>query len=474
MPFNSISFVLFFLVFAALYFFIKSHKLKSFLLLAGSYGFYAYSNIFNLIFLISTTIITAIIANRLIKTRKNNYYLFVGVAFILVQLVFTKYSRIIFDEFSAVSLTEYSYLNIFILPIGISFYSLQAISLLVDVKRGTYKGDTSWKSISQFLSFFPQSISGPIHRANELIPQFAVSKYFVTENIIIGFKTVLWGYFCKLMVADKIAQIVTPIFSSYQDQDGLSITIAALLYSFQIYFDFWGYSLIAIGVGRILGFTININFVNPYLAKSFKEFWHRWHITLSKWMRDYIYIPMGGSKQKHYLIFCLSILATFLLSGFWHGATLNFILWGAAHAFLYLAEDLFSKLFSFDRSRFYKLVIQPIWTIIFFILISFTWLIFRTNSIPELTAMLNSIISLNEWTTQNTLNHYISTTNIIYLAFIVSAILLAQSKLISRIIDTVPVTVRKTIADTAFVSFCLVVIILWGDIGGQEFLYFRF
>ncbi len=474
MPFNSLSFVFFFLLFTALYYFSENPHFKSFLLLAVSYFFYAYSNIFNLIYLLSTTIITFIIARRINHNTQRNFPFVVGVILIVAQLVFAKYSYIVFDKFSAGSSSEYSYFNFLILPIGISFYSLQAISLLADVKSGKYKGDTSLKRISQFLSFFPQSISGPIHKANELIPQFSVSKNFIAKNLIIGFKTMLWGYFCKLVVADKINLIVSPVFNSFHEQDGFSIFIAALLYSFQIYFDFWGYSLIAIGLGRVLGFYININFLNPYSAKSFKKFWHRWHITLSKWMRDYIYIPLGGNKQKHYLLFSLSILITFLVSGFWHGVTFNFIIWGAAHTLLYIVEDFFSKQFSLDSLRLYKLLIQPIQTITFFVIISITWLIFRTDNIVELTSLVKSILSFSGWSTHNTFNHYFSTINFLYLSIILTAIIVTQTKIISRFTDAVPSTKKETIAESLFVFICLTAIILWGDIGGQEFLYFRF
>jgi len=400
--------------------------------------------------------------------------LLIGISFILIQLLFAKYSNVFFADYSAISTLQFSYFNLFILPIGISFYSLQAISLLSDVRSGKYKGDASLKSVSQFLCFFPQSISGPIHRANELIPQFSVAKKLNPENLTLGFKTMLWGYFCKLIIADKIALIVSPVFSSFHEFDGFTISIATLLYSFQIYFDFWGYSLIAIGVGRTLGYTININFLNPYSAKSFKEFWHRWHITLSKWMRDYIYIPLGGKNQKHYLFFFVSILVTFLVSGFWHGATFNFVLWGAVHAFLYLVEDLFSRHFYFDSLRYYKFLIQPMRTIIFFVLISLTWLVFRTDSFHELTSLLKTIVSFSDWSSETAISHYCSTTNMLYLAIIFTAILFAQTKIVSRFTDTVPITTQQTITDSTFVCICLVAVILLGDIGGQEFLYFKF
>jgi D-alanyl-lipoteichoic acid acyltransferase DltB (MBOAT superfamily) len=351
---------------------------------------------------------------------------------------------------------------------------LQAISLLADIRNGKYKGDTSLRSISLFLSFYPQSISGPIHRPSELIPQFSNTRKFNTDNLIIGFKTLLWGYFCKLIIADKIALIISPVFISIDKYDGLVILISTIFYSFQIYFDFWGYSLIAIGLGRILGFTININFLNPYSVISFKEFWHRWHVTLSKWMKDYIYISLGGRNQKNYSSFTIAILVTFLISGFWHGATLNFFLWGATHAFLYLSEDLISKHISFDGIRYYKILIKPIQRAAFIILISFTWLIFRTDTFQELAYITSEILLLSKWNMETAIDFFSSTNNLTYLTIIIPAISIAQKKIISQLTDKIAVKDFDHIVDTIFISICLLILILLGDIGGQEFLYFRF
>ena len=473
MPFNSLSFIFFFFLFTFLFYCSKNQKFQSFLLLTGSFAFYAYSNIFNLIFLLLTIFTTYFLANKLIQMRKD-ILLFIGISFILIQLLLGKYSLIIFSDYFKTTTFQLSYFNLFILPIGISFYSLQAISLLVDLRTRKYNGDTSLRNISLFLSFFPQSISGPIHRANELIPQFSVKQELVPSNLIVGFKTMLWGYFCKLIVADKIAIIISPVFGSYQKYDGFSIFISTILYSFQIYFDFWGYSLIAIGLGRVLGFRININFLNPYSTIYFKDFWHKWHITLSKWMRDYIYIPLGGKNNDNYLFFCIAIIITFLFSGFWHGVSPNFILWGLIHSFLYLIEVFLLKHISLNTLWFYKPLIRPIQGIIFFILISLTWLIFRTSYVHEFNSLLCSILSFSDWSSKKAISHYGSTINLVYLAIILIVILFTQTKDISRITETTPITSQQIITDSIFIFTCLLLLILLGDIGGQEFLYFRF
>ncbi|MFC1784965.1 MBOAT family O-acyltransferase [Candidatus Neomarinimicrobiota bacterium] len=395
-----------------------------------------------------------------------------------MQLLLTKYSNNLAQLFSIDQNPNNRFINFFVIPIGISFYSLQAISLLVDVQNRKYNGTISFNEVSLFLTLFPQSIMGPIHRASELIPQFISQKYFCADNIVNGLKTMLWGYFCKLIIADKISIIATPIFNSYFEQDGLSISLAALLYSWQIYFDLWGYSLIAIGAGRILGFRININFNSPYVSKSFKDFWHRWHITLSKWMRDYIYIPLGGRKQKIYLLFFNSILITFLVSGFWHGVTTNFIIWGATHAFLYLLEDFFRRklplTISVNRSLFIVRLFRLCRTTLFFIIISLTWLIFRTDNLSELVAMLKSIVAFSDWSIANTSKNFLTSSNISYILIILTTLVISNKPFLKRIIEHVPSSIIEIVTDSVFIFVCLTAIILWGDIGGQEFLYFRF
>ncbi|MDZ4196109.1 MAG: MBOAT family O-acyltransferase, partial [Candidatus Izemoplasmatales bacterium] len=432
------------------------------IIIVCSWSFYAYTNIFNLVNLLIVTSITLLFARKIRKVANKGLYLAVGVLIVVIQLVLAKYSSVLAYFTSVIPYFDNSYFNLFILPIGISFYSLQAIGFMSDVRSGRYIGDIRLRSISAFLSFFPQSVSGPIHRASELIPQFELEKEFIANNIVIGCKTMLWGFFCKLMVADKISIIIAPIFNTVSEQEGLSLLLATLLYSLQIYFDFWGYSLIAIGVGRVLGFTINVNFNAPYSANSFKDFWHKWHITLSKWMRDYVYIPLGGRKQKSFYLFCGSILITFLVSGFWHGVTINFILWGATHAFLYLLEDYIRRHFSqslhISKPVVIVRLIRFFKTISFFIIISFTWLIFRTDSYSELIGIVNRIVFPSGWSLSNVFMQYMSTTNSIYLIIILSTHLISQSNFIKKKTEQIASTPFENVTDFMFISTCLILI----------------
>lgn len=468
-------------MFTGAYFYVD-YKKKHILLILGSCFFYLYANIFNLLYLLLTIFITTFFASK-IKTEINNKkYLYIGIFIILLQLILTKYSSLLADHFLINISSEDKFFNFIILPIGISFYSLQAIALLVDLSTKKYEGEVRFKDVLLFLSFFPQSVSGPIHRANELLPQFKfqdkIQDKIQVSNIIIGVKTMIWGYFCKLIIADKISILTTPILKLYFEHDGLSLIIASLLFSLQIYFDFLGYSLIAIGTGKILGFTININFNSPLSITSFKEFWHRWHITLSKWMRDYLYIPLGGRKHKKYILFCLSILITFLISGFWHGITLNFILWGTTHAFLYILEDFIEKktstVYYFKKPYFRNRFIRLLKWIIFFISISFTWLIFRTENYSELIEILRKIISFSDWSLISASKYFLTTTNIIYILIVLFALIFLQTTFIKQKIQEIPTTIFATITDSVFICFCLTLITLLGDIGSQEFLYFKF
>lgn len=477
MPFNSMSFIVFFILFTGAYFYVD-YKKKHVLLILGSCFFYSYANIFNLFYLLLTIFITTFFASKIKKEINNKKFLYIGISIILLQLILAKYTGLLANKFLINISSEDKFFNCIILPIGISFYSLQAIGFLVDLSTKKYEGEIRFKDISLFLSFFPQSVSGPIHRANELMPQFKFQDKIQISNIIIGVKTMIWGYFCKLIIADKISILTTPIFKLYFEHDGLSLIIASLLFSLQIYFDFLGYSLIAIGTGKILGFTININFNSPLSTASFKEFWHRWHITLSKWIRDYVYIPLGGRKHKKYILFCLTILITFLISGFWHGITLNFILWGTTHALLYILEDFIEKKTStvyylkkpIFRNRFIRLLK---WSM-FFISISFTWLIFRTENYSELIEILGKIISFSDWSLISAIKYYLTTTNTIYILIVLLTLLFLQTSFLKQKTQEIPTTIHTTITDSVFICFCLTLIILLGDIESQEFLYFKF
>ncbi|WP_293924333.1 MBOAT family O-acyltransferase [Sphingobacterium sp. UBA6320] len=463
MPFASLHFLIFFCLVNVIILFTKDDY-RSFLMLCASYYFYAWAGLSSLIYLFVISLITYFAAKGMEKYDKNKICYF-AILVILILLLSSKYSY--FPEYIN-RLTPYTFEQAsYIIPIGISFYSLQAIALLVDIKNNNFISKVSFKEMALFISFFPQSLAGPIHRGSELIPQFNKNSPIEITLLAIGFKTLLFGLFCKLIVADKLALLIEPIFSNQHNHDGLLIYTSIILYSIQIYFDFWGYSLMAIGIGKCLGYDIKINFRNPYMASSIKDFWHRWHISLSQWMRDYVYIPLGGNR-KGYLYFLLALFATFLLSGIWHGLSFNFIIWGLIHMLLFLIDDILKKLLGASKNNHFR-------RLFFLATIPFTWLIFRTSNFEELCHILKKIFFFSEnWSLLSSTLYFTSGVNLYYLITSLLIVLIAHSKFVKNWMNMMPITNIEKILDSAFLITCLLFIILFGDIGQQQFLYFNF
>lgn len=471
MPFNSLYFVFFYILFVIIYYSVP-HRFRYFLILAGSWLFYSYGNFFNLCYLVLVTFVTYFsltINSKVITLKAVNKI--IPISIILLILLFSKYlNHIVSEDYEW--LVSHSYYNYLLQPIGISFYSLQAISLIVDQGNNNY-GKFSFIKTSLFLSFFPQSIAGPIHRWNDLAPQFDAIKPFLLSNLIIGVRFIIFGFFLKLILADKIALVIAPVLANYNEFSGFDVLLSALLFSYQIYFDFFGYSLIAIGIGKVLGFDINVNFNYPYKASSFREFWHRWHISLSQWFRDYVYKPLGGRRSQN-RVFIFSVLVTFMLSGFWHGITLNFLIWGGVHGILYLAEDTFRKFKRKTLSLFPKnqvLVITQ--RAFFFLLISFTWLIFRANSLEEFLGQFSKIVTIQEWSLDN-LGYYFNKTNLTFFSILIITLLVAKDRIYTFLTKIGVESRRERVEESIILCTCLILILLFGDINQQQFLYFRF
>lgn len=476
MPFNSLAFLIFFVLFVFLYYTINENHRRISVALAGSYIFYTYAGVSSILYLIFVTLITYTAVRKLGENKSKKNILIFSIIGIVLLLISSKFLEEIIHLFGNDNVQYVS--NSLLFSIGISFYSLQAISLIIEVAGNRYSDNLSFKNIILFLSFFPQSLAGPIHKPQELIPQFSKVIQFNADAIVIGIKTLLFGFFIKLVVADKIGLVISPIFEKWMEADGLSLLMATLLYSLQIYFDFWGYSLIAIGLGRILGYKIKVNFNHPYLAITFKDFWHRWHISLSQWMRDYIYIPLGGRK-KGYFNFVTGVIITFQVSGIWHGLTFNFMLWSTTHALLYIIEDI--KLRNVSRQKVLQFPHNPFFLVlkrmVFFILISFTWLIFRTEDFNDLFGIINKIVHHTEqWSLSLSYSYYLTGINLFYIVIAVFTFLISHTLFLEKKINFIPAHNHnwQRITDSTFTCFCLISILLFGDIGSQEFLYFKF
>jgi D-alanyl-lipoteichoic acid acyltransferase DltB (MBOAT superfamily) len=266
-----------------------------------------------------------------------------------------------------------------ILPMGISFYTFQAASYTIDVYYGRYKAERNYFKLTLFITFFPQLVAGPIERADRLLGQLFEKHSLNASNISIGLKLMVMGYFKKIVIADRAAMLVDSVYNGVGDFKGLPLIIATLLFTVQIYCDFSGYSDIARGTAKLMGIDLMLNFDRPYFSASIKEFWHKWHISLSSWLRDYVYIPLGGSRCSVIRKY-INLMITFLASGLWHGANWTFVLWGGLHGIYQIIGDIKDRIFG-DRLKL--TVLKPFRILITFLLVVFAWIFFRSNNIGD-------------------------------------------------------------------------------------------
>lgn len=406
MLFNSIEFLLFLPTVFVLYWFIfnKSIRIQNSLILISSYVFYGWWDYRFLSLIFLSTIVDYIIGLSMAKQdskEKQKSLLLCSVLFNLSVLGFFKYYNFFVhswvDLFTSIGYQIKSpwTLNI-ILPVGISFYTFQTMSYTIDVYRKKLDPTKDFISFASFVSFFPQLVAGPIERATNLLPQILNKREFKYEQGVQGLRLIIWGMFKKVVIADSLAPIVDDIFSNYQDFEGGTLWIGAIYFSFQIYCDFSGYSDIAIGTSKLFGFELKSNFKFPYFSRNIGEFWRRWHISLSTWFRDYLYIPLGGSKKGKWES-VRNIFIIFLVSGFWHGANWTFIFWGLFHSMLFLTSFIFNTNRKYTASIIGEKTILPtpkefVQVGITFILVTIGWVFFRSETIFDSFLYLNEMI----------------------------------------------------------------------------------
>ena len=340
MLFNSIHFIFFFPIVVICYFLINP-KYRWSLLLAASYYFYMSWNIKYLILILTSTIITyfsgIFIANTEMPSKRK-IILALSLISNLSILFFFKYFNFTIDSINGILNTFNSGIGLpnmkFLLPVGISFYTFQALSYSIDVYRDKIKPEKHFGIYALYVSFFPQLVAGPIERSGNLIPQLKKKHTFEYNRVTDGLKLMLWGYVKKVVVADRLAIVVNNVYNNVHSYEGASLVLATVFFGIQIYCDFSGYSDIAIGAAHTMGYDLTDNFKRPYYSKTISEFWRRWHISLSTWFKDYLYIPLGGSRVS-ILRYYFNIFITFLISGLWHGANWKFAIWGGAAWRLY-------------------------------------------------------------------------------------------------------------------------------------------
>lgn len=471
MLFNSLLFLVFFPAVALLYFLIPFKYRWLFLLIASYYFYMNWKPVYAVLIFTSTFltwICGVLIQNTEIKLRKR---LFLTISLILNFSILIIYKYFNFLNSTLKALIENTGLSWdvpnldLLLPVGISFYTFQAVGYTIDVYRGTIKAERHFGIYALFISFFPQLVAGPIERASNLLPQFHEKKYFKLENLIIGLRFAFWGYFLKLVLADRLSIYVDAVFNNAHNHNGSSHLLASIMFAFQIYGDFAGYSLIAIGVAKILDFNLMTNFNRPYFSINITTFWSRWHISLSTWFKDYLYIPMGGSKVsslRHYF----NIFVTFFVSGIWHGANFTFIVWGTLHG-LFL---MFEKFLGLTKSKVnFKLTLGNFLRLsITFIAVVFAWIFFRANNLTDAFYMIEQIFT-------NVFKPIFVKWDVFFASLLAISILIVKETVDEMFLEKFELFCNRNYYVRPFFSAVLLsIILLFGVFNSGQFIYFQF
>jgi alginate O-acetyltransferase complex protein AlgI len=471
MLFNSFPFLLFFLG-VTVAFYAISHTWRWLLLLLASCYFYAFliPGYLLILFLIIGIDFAAGLLIEKNKGHSRRFFLGLSIVSNLAVLFIFKYHNFFVENLRLISAGILSNPIIistwkWALPIGLSFHTFQAMSYTIEVYRGNQKAERHLGIYALYVMFYPQLVAGPIERPQNLIHQFYEKHPVKFDGIVAGLKLMLWGFFMKVVVADRLGIYVDYVFRDVAFHSRLSLITAVFFYSFQIYCDFAGYSLIAIGSARAMGFTLSTNFNRPYLALSLRDFWQRWNITLSRWFRDYTYYPLGGSRVVP-LKYIFNVTVVFILSGLWHGANWTFIVWGLLHGFYILVGHL-------RRSRFPKSVFNPVVEIILtFLLASFAWIFFRSQNLQEAFTVIKRIFSPN---TPHVIDgEFDQRSVLVYSLAGIMAVMITDvmAEFFPRK-QTILHNRRDWIRLAAPVGLILI-IILFGVFDGGQFIYFQF
>ena len=480
MLFNSLEFIVFFPIVVAAYFAINP-KFRWILLLIASYYFYMCWNYKYIILIIFSTVIDYIAARGMYASQKKSIkkiYLFGSLISNLGLLFFFKYFNFFGENINALFDQWNIFYHVpvydFLLPVGISFYTFQTLSYTIDVYRESREPEYHFGKFALYVAFFPQLVAGPIERSSRLLPQFHQVFTFEYERIKNGIILMTWGFFKKVVIADRLSEYVNLVYNNPHDYGGFQNLIATFFFGSQIYCDFSGYSDIAIGSAMILGYDLMTNFRRPYLSISIREFWSRWHISLSTWFRDYLYIPLGGNRVVKWRWY-YNLFITFLISGLWHGANWTFVVWGALHGiYLVLAiitlknrQQLAEKL-GLTRFKGLHHVINLTWT---FILVYLAWIFFRANSIGDAFLIIQNILNVSTYDLSVQLFHF---TSDFYLAFGLIGILIFVEVLQEKYHLVETLKIQPTFVKWMLFLVVIAFIIVLGKWDESDFLYFQF
>ena len=460
MLFNSFEFILFYLILLVLFYTIQPRK-RWILILLGSMIFFMYFKVFYLL-LILFTILVSYYTSRFIIThpKSKKAILIAGIIIHLFLLCYYKYFSFMlliskdFFNFSSSRLDLIS--SEIILPIGISFFTFQAIGYEIDVFRDEKNYEKNIAKLSLFILFFPQLVAGPIERASNVLPQLKknLKNRFNYSLILEGFDQILLGFFKKIVVADTLSVYINNTYQNTNSTPSESL-VAIILFSFQIYCDFSGYSDIAIGIGKTFNIKLMENFQQPYFSKSVTEFWRRWHISLSTWFKDYLFIPLGGSRRGN-LVTYRNIFLVFLISGIWHGANYTFIIWGSIHGIILIVEKIMSR----QQGRSFPDFVLRIWT---FIIVTVAWVFFRSESLPEAIRIFESISHFK----LSDLEVFYQP-KIIYYFILIVMLLLVDYSIYHKGMKSI------NLKNPTFRVITIIFILIFGSYEQNSFIYFQF
>ncbi|AOW21161.1 MBOAT family O-acyltransferase [Urechidicola croceus] len=485
MFFNSIDFAIFFPIVFILYWIVaKKLHYRNALLLISSYVFYGWWD-WRFLFLIAiSSAVDFFVGKKIYKSedkKKQKGLLLISILVNLGFLIYFKYTNFFIESFvDSFRLfgreLEISTLNI-ILPVGISFYTFQTLSYTIDIYRKQLKPTNDLLSFFTFVAFYPQLVAGPIERASHLLPQFSKTYKFNYEQVKSGLLLMAFGLFKKMVIADRAALLVNQVYNNPTDYSGVEVVIATILFAFQIYCDFSGYSDIAIGIARTMGFDLMKNFDSPYFSKSITEFWRRWHISLSTWFRDYVYIPLGGSRRGKYRTYA-NLFIVFLVSGLWHGAAMTFVIWGAIHGFIIVIEKAFvkfrKKVFTTPKHILNYIIGFPIT----FFIVCFAWIFFRANSLSDSIILVNKIKMLKISDFSNANIYMLGLDKPEFILTIIVIVLLLLFEYFHKKYNAKKVLSKQLIPIRwSFYLMTFFVILIFGVYGNNqvsEFIYFQF
>lgn len=489
MLFNSLSFLIFLAIIFLVYY-ITPQKLRWIILLISSFYFYMCWKIESVLILISYIFINYVVAIKINESTKvkenklkNKFYISISVISSIGMLLFFKY----FNFFNSALRELFEHFNLFygvkniniIAPLGISFYTFKTLSYVIDVYRGIQKPEKNIAYFALYVSFFPQILAGPIDRASNLLPQLHEKHSFDYDLVTEGFRRILWGAFKKIVIADRLALIVNQVYNHSHNYSGLPFIIATYSYALQLYCDFSGYSDMAIGTAKVFGIKSIENFNYPYISQTISEFWRRWHMSLSNWFNDYVYMPIVFSKKElGKIAVVIAAIVTFSLSGLWHGAAWTYVIWGTMHGIGVSFDALTKKQHKKLKKKCNKTIFKYVSIFITFNFVCFSFIFFRANSIQDAVYIVKNLFNFGN---KSSILAY--STNLMSSGFtridminaIISIIVLQIVELLERREKKFDILKHKPLV-LRWISYYIIIlwIIFFGVFGAREFIYFQF